>query len=112
MQYPALRRCSTVLLILLYAAGTAGLFTSWFTGHHRQYFQAQVKQTKDADLEKLFFSFEEYESIDWVEDGSEFEWKGKMYDVSHIEKTERGYEVVCENDELEEAIIAFLKKTK
>jgi hypothetical protein len=112
MPYSANRRCSTALLVLLYAVGTAGLFTSWFTSYHREAFQAQVKQAKASDLQRLFFSHDEYGTIEWIEDGAEFEWKGKMYDVSHIEKTSRGYEVLCENDELEEVLIAFLKKTR
>jgi hypothetical protein len=103
---------STVLLILLYAAGTAGAFTTYYTYFHRQSFQAEIKKAKDSDLKRLSFSSEEYQSIEWIDDKTEFEWKGKLYDVSRVDKTIKGYEILCENDEFEEILMAFVKKTK
>ncbi len=106
------QRYSIALLILIYAVGTIGLFTTYYTSYHRLAFQVQVRETKEDELTKLLFSEQEYESIVWMEEETEFEWHGKLYDVSKISRTKGGYMILCENDSLEEALLSFLKSTK
>jgi hypothetical protein len=103
----------TILLLLLtYAIGTTGFFTAYYTAYHRQAFQVQVKETKPRELERLFFNEREFASIQWVETNTEFEWQGKMYDVSEIQKDPKGYVIICKNDTLEEMLLSFLKFTR
>ncbi len=103
------RAYSIVFLILIYALGTVGFFSAYYTCYHRLDFQVKVKETKDTDLQKIVFTEKEYQSIQWVESETEFEWQGKMYDVSKITRTEEGYVVLCENDSFEDMMISFFK---
>ena len=105
-------RFATTLLIIMYAVGTVGIFTTYYTYHHRLFFQASIKESKDEELQNLFFTREEYESIEWIDDETEFEWHGKLYDVSKIYETRGGYMIVCENDSLEEMLMALFKATQ
>ena len=106
------RLYSTIFLILLHVVGTVGVFSAYFTCYHRIAFQRNVKETPNTDLLKLAFTEKEYLSIQWVEKGTEFEWQGKMYDVSKISRTEKGYVMVCRNDSFEEMLLSFLKVAK
>ncbi len=47
-----------------------------------------------------------------MEDETEFEWQGKLYDVSSISKTMDGYKIVCEHDSLEELLLTLLKSAQ
>ena len=98
---------NTVLLLVFYSVGTMGIFTSYYCSHHKLSFQASVKATGDADLQSIFFTRQEYQSIQWTESETEFEWQGKMYDVSKIYEKGEGYVIVCENDSLEEMLMAL-----
>ena len=106
------RAYSIVFLILIYAMGTVGVFSAYYTCYHRLDFQVKVKEIKDADLQKIVFTEKEYQSLQWVELETEFEWQGKMYDVSKIIRTEDGYLVLCENDSFEDMMISFFKSGK
>ena len=101
-----------VLLTGLYAIGTLGVFSSYYTLYHRQVFQAQVKEAREDRLEKLHFTEGAYKAIQWIEVELEFEWHGKMYDVHNISRTSDGYVVVCENDSLEEMLLAIIDLSK
>ena len=101
-----------VLLALIYVVGIFGVFTSYYTVYHRLSFKAHVKETREDRQEKLFFTEQAYQAIEWVEEESEFEWQGKMYDVSNISKTRKGYVIVCEHDSFEEMLLAFIDMTK
>ena len=103
------RLYSIVFLILIYAMGTVGVFSAYYTCYHRLDFQVKVKENKDADLQKIVFTEKEYQSIQWVELETEFEWQGKMYDVSKITRIGEGYVLLCENDSFEDMMISFFK---
>lgn len=103
---------SIVFLVLIYSIGTMGIFSTYYTQYHRDSFQLRVKETRAEELVKLVFSPQEFESIDWKEQGTEFEWQGKMYDVSKISKTDKGYIILCEHDSLEELLLTFLNVSK
>ncbi len=103
---------SVILLAMIYLAGTLGVFTSYYTFYHRTFFQQSVKASGDSDLLCLVFTDQEYEAIDWIEDKTEFEWKGKLYDVSRITRTAEGFRVICKNDGLEEMLLDVIKMTQ
>ena len=101
-----------ILLSILYLGGTLGLFTGYYTAYHRTSFQAQVTKSDKNELTKLFFTDLEYQAIYWTEEGSEFKWLGKMYDVAELTRTKDGYKIICENDSLEELLISFMDMAK
>ena len=79
---------------------------------HRSSFQAAVSESLPLNIEKLFFPKKEFEKIEWEEKFKEFEFDGKLFDVSKIERTKDGFEVYCVNDSEEESIIALFKEWK
>lgn len=101
-----------ILLVLSYLAGTMGLFTSYYTNYHRQAFQSQIRQAPTAHLDKLSFSEQDFESIVWFDDRTEFEWEGRMYDVSEISQDKYGYTILCKNDTMEEMLLSLMDLTK
>ncbi len=103
---------AVILLVLSYLAGTMGLFTSYYTNYHRQAFQSQIRQAPVAHLDKLSFSEQDFASIVWFDDHTEFEWKGRMYDVSEIKKDKNGYTILCKNDTMEEMLLSMIDLTK
>jgi hypothetical protein len=106
------RALSIALLALVYAVGTVGVFSSYYTYYHRTAFQERVKETRQEELLKLVFSPQDYQSIEWMEEETEFEWQGKLYDVSSITQTSDGYVILCENDGLEEMLLSLINFTK
>ena len=63
-------------------------------------------------LDKLFFNEQEYSSIKWYDDRTEFEWQGRMYDVAGISKEKDGYSVLCKNDAMEEMLLSLIESVK
>lgn len=47
-----------------------------------------------------------------MDEGKEFEWNDKLYDVSKIEKTKTGFQIYCVNDSIEESFIAVIDQWK
>ena len=54
---------------------------------HKTAFQAFVTQSPVDHTQKLKFTNEDFSKIRWIEDGREFEWNEKFYDVRKIEKS-------------------------
>ena len=50
--------------------------------------------------------------MEWIEEGKEFEFNGKLYDVSKIKRSANGFQVYCVNDSLEESFIAMFDQWK
>jgi hypothetical protein len=98
------------LLAVAYLGGCVGLFSSLYLNRHRSVFQELVLESDSLRQEILFFSKSDFSTIDWSEKGKEFEWRNKMYDVSKIEKTSKGYLVFCVNDDEEDGFLDLWKK--
>jgi hypothetical protein len=79
---------------------------------HRSSFQEFVAESDPAGQQKLFFTEKDFSKINWFEKDREFEWNGKMYDVSSIEKIKEGYHILCVNDEQEESFLALFDSWK
>jgi hypothetical protein len=88
------------------------VFTTFYREHHQVAFQQEVIGSEEKEVEKFFFTTTQYASLSWIEEGLEFEWHDKMYDVYKIVKTTNGYWVYCENDGFEELLISVLKSLK
>ncbi len=88
------------------------MFTTFYREHHQLVFQQEVIASEEKEVEIIFFTTSQYSSLSWMEEGREFEWQNKMYDVNKIVKTNNGYWVYCENDGFEEILISFLKSLK
>lgn len=84
-----------------------GIFSSDFLNYHRSSFQEFVRQSRET--EKLIFSKTDFQLIHWEEADKEFQWEGKMYDVSRIEKDSEVITIYCTHDEFEDAILNFFK---
>jgi hypothetical protein len=95
------------IFLLAYLCGSMGIFTSGFLDYHRNGFQELVRESP-AGVEKLVFTPSTFQLIQWEKEGEEFEWQGKMYDVSKIEKTKNAITIECVHDDLEDAILSFL----
>jgi len=104
--------CLASLLGAVYLASTVGIFSSVYLSLHRSAFQESVIESIPSTTEKLFFSVADFSIIDWVENGKEFKLKGKLYDVSKIERTVQGFAVYVINDTLEENFIAMVDQWK
>ena len=91
---------------------TVGVFSNLYLSLHRTSFQEFVAESAPSDIEKLFFSVTDFSKIDWIEEDREFELNGKLYDVSKIEQTARGFDIYCVNDSLEEGFIAMFDQWK
>lgn len=89
-----------------------GLFTTFYTYYHRQAFQSVVRQMPASGLEQLAFTTQEFKAINWFDYQKEFEWQGRMYDVSVITRTEHGYTILCKNDTMEEMLLSLIHATK
>jgi hypothetical protein len=97
--------------IALYAMSTLGLFSSYLTFYHRSAFQLQVIQVPHEALYTLNLTKEDFKKIIWLEANKEFEYNGKMYDVSKIEQNDFGYSILCENDTFEDLVMNWVKTT-
>jgi hypothetical protein len=89
-----------------------GVFSTLFLSLHRSSFQEFVVESVPSNAEKLFFSLTDFSKIGWIENGKEFEFNNKLYDVSKIERTTQGFYVYCVNDSVEESFIAVLDQWK
>ena len=59
---------------MLYMLGTMGIFSSYYTLHHRTVFQSLVKSAHESGLEEVVVTEAEYQtSMD--RKGYQFEWK-------------------------------------
>jgi len=97
---------------MLYMLGTMGIFSSYYTLHHRTSFQSWVKSAEQSELEEVVLTEAEFKGIQWIEEDTEFEWKGKLYDVSAITR-ENGHVIIqCENDNLEEMLMSLVNPDK
>ncbi len=100
------------LLLAAYLGSAVGIFTSLYLTLHRTVFQEQVIESIPANAEKIFFSQHDFSKIKWIEKNREFEWHNNLYDVSKIEKTENGLEIVCVNDAKEKSMIGIWDQWK
>jgi len=89
-----------------------GVFSTLYLSLHRSSFQEFAVESLPSNTEKLFFPRSDFSKIEWIEGGKEFEFKGKLYDVSKIERTADGFYVYCVNDSLEESFIAIFDQWK
>jgi hypothetical protein len=69
-------------LTMLYMLGTMGIFSSYYTLHHRTVFQSLVKSAHESGLEEVVVTEAEYRAIQWIEKDTEFEWKGKLHFIA------------------------------
>lgn len=105
-----LRKPSLLFFLLVpYLVSIMGVAVYFFAFQYRHTFQELIRSTGQEDLQAMHFSARDYAAIEWTEAKREFTLDGKMYDVAFIEKTEGGYNIFCENDTFEEAIIAWMK---
>jgi len=107
-----MKKYSLFLLTVAYLCGSVGLFSSLYLNLHRSIFQELVRESDSLRQEILFFSKSDFSTIDWSEKGREFEWRNKMYDVSKIKKTNKGYFVFCVNDDEEEGFLDLFNSWK
>jgi hypothetical protein len=98
--------------ILLYLVGTMGIFSTYYTVHHRTAFQAQVRQEQHPGTLELVFSESDFARIQWIEEQTEFEWNGKLYDVAAIKRVDGNIVIRCENDSLEELLLSLVNPEK
>jgi hypothetical protein len=96
-------------LLLPYLISLVGMFSTYFAFFHRDSFQVEVRNSDENELKTLSFTPEEFESLVWTDGQKEFERGGKMFDVAKIERQGKNYVIYCENDFLEDVLIAFLK---
>jgi hypothetical protein len=99
-------------LTMLYMLGTMGIFSSFYTLHHRTVFQSLVKSAHESGLEEVVVTEAEYRAIQWIEKDTEFEWKGKLYDVAAITRSNGNVIIQCENDSLEEMLLSLVNPDK
>ena len=99
-------------MVVAYISSSIGVFSTFYPDLHRISFQELVIESNSSNTEKLFFPVSDFFKIEWLEDGREFEFKGRLYDVSKIEQTAEGFQVYCVNDSLEENIIAMFDQWK
>ncbi|HQQ97959.1 MAG TPA: hypothetical protein PLX35_11880 [Cyclobacteriaceae bacterium] len=99
-------------LAMLYMVGTMGIFSSYYTLHHRTAFQSWVKSVKKSGMEEVIVSEAEYQQIQWIEKDTEFEWKGKLYDVASIARGNGNVIIQCENDSFEEMLLSLINPEK
>lgn len=104
--------CLSFFLTMAYLGSAVGVFSSLYLNLHRSSFQELAIESNSTNQEKLLFTAKEFSTIHWLEKGREFEWNGKMYDVSSIEKTKEGYQLYCVNDEAEESFVALFNTWK
>lgn len=103
------RSLFSVLLIASFLLSMTGAFSTYFAFFHRVNFQSEVKAKKSTDLLTFSFSPSEFNHLSWEEVNREFEFKGKMYDVSSIEQVDGKYLIHCENDSIEDMLLSLLK---
>jgi len=79
---------------------------------HRNSFQSSISELPAHNAVKLSFSKKDFANIQWEEKFKEFEFDGKLFDVSKIERSKDGFEIYCVNDREEESIVALFKEWK
>lgn len=99
-------------LTMLYMVGTMGIFSSYYTLHHRTTVQSRVKSAGESALEVVILTEAEYQNIQWIDKETEFEWKGKLYDVASITRANGNVTIQCENDSLEEMLLSLVNPDK
>ena len=97
------------LLMIPYLLVVTGALSNYIAFSHRFSFQAQVASSLREDLKTLTLSTSEFKKIKWIEEGKEFEYHEKMYDVAKIEKQGTNFVISCESDSLEDLFISLLK---
>src|ERR1051325_3768376 len=103
-----LRSFLLALLMIPYLLVVTGALSNYIAFYHRFSFQAQVASSQREDLKIITLSIAEFEKIKLVEEGKEFEYQERMYDVAKIEKQGANYAVFCESDSLEDLFISLL----
>lgn len=97
------------LLAIPYLLVVLGVLSSYVVFYHRLSFQAVVASSSKEELKTLVLPTSEYEKLRWTEEGKEFEYRGKMYDVAKVEKKAANYVITCENDSMEDLFVNWLK---
>jgi hypothetical protein len=103
------RSLFSVLLMASFLLSMTAVFSTYFTFFHRVHFQTEIKSRKETDLLRFSFTEKEFKAIQWEEVNREFQFKGKMYDVSSIEQEDGRYIIHCENDSIEDMLLSLLK---
>lgn len=103
------RSLFSVLLIAAFLLSMMGVFSSYFAFFHRINFQTEIRSKKTTDLLSFSFTESEFKALQWEEVNREFQFKGKMYDVSSIEQKDGHYIIHCENDSIEDMLLSLLK---
>lgn len=109
MRSVTIQRFIVTLLMIPYLLVVLGVLSSYVALYHRFSFQAHVTNSQQADLNTMTLSVAEYQKIKWTEEGKEFEYGGKMYDVAKIARQGADYVITCENDSIEDLFVNWLK---
>lgn len=101
------RRLLIFVTLTVYGMASVGLLGTSWTLFHKSSFQYLVKKGAFSNLTMLTFTAEQFEDLQWTEEGREFTLEGKMYDVSEIEKVGENYVVNCKHDIIESVVRDF-----
>src|SRR5579871_5960796 len=101
-------RISSLITLALYASIITGV-SSYFSFFHKASFQQIIKTSDHDELTVLHLTSKEFSALEWEDQGKEFEYQGKMYDVAKVETTPTGYLIHCENDVLEDLFLNWMK---
>lgn len=107
-----------VKLVILYVFFLNWIFLSWFpyvqfTWRRQQAWESFVENKKGIAPNRIqTLTFPVGYMLTWEKAGKEFEYKGKMYDVLSIRKTESTLVIKCVSDHKEDGLIDAFKKEK
>gem|GEM_PF-5359502 len=87
-----------------YLTGSTGFFSSYFLDLHRE----NIHREPPRQTEEIFFSTATFQRLAWTKRGQEFEWQGKMYDVTSLVRKGDGVVLSCFRDGAEEDLLAML----
>lgn len=95
-------------LLIVNSIGYFGIFR-WHQYGLRQEMKQAIKQGLPEDqLTHFRFSHDDYAQLDWEEDGREFRFNNRMYDVVRMHRSATYVEVACVHDEQETRLFAQL----
>ncbi len=90
-----------LLLFFLLQIAVGGFFLLWQKGHQYHIRHTQLR----GKVEYLVLDANVFETLYWEEEGKEFVFEGKRYDVFSIQKEKNSYKIACFHDKKEEKII-------
>ncbi|MCB0490121.1 MAG: hypothetical protein R2820_03895 [Cyclobacteriaceae bacterium] len=101
------RRLLIFVTLTVYGMASVGLLGTSWTLFHKTSFQYLVKEGAFSNLTTFTFTSEQFETLQWMEEGREFKLDGKMFDVSEIERVGDNYLVKCKHDVIESVVRDF-----